>query len=320
MLPTSRVRVLAGLASLSALIWAAGCSGNSSIAAPQASLQSSTVLPAGMRLVPHQTIGPGWLSAAAHGKALLFVANFNSNVVEIYRAEGTNQGPIGQITASIDGPEGMAVAAKHLYVTNTASNTVTVYRAGKTTVTKTYSQGLSGPDGVVVGTDGTVYVANLNANNVVAYAKGSMTPTSTYAGLTFPIGVTLDAQNNLYVAYGGGVEEFPSGSTTGKNLGISLAIASGIAIDKKDDIVVANQIPPGVYVFPQGATQPSKVFGQEGDPNPIAFLTNRKRLFVGEPLSNTINVYAYPSGTKVNAITNGVAFPAGVAVSPEAPF
>ncbi len=273
-----------------------------------------------MRLVPHRTLGSGWLSPAARGKELLFVANFNNNVVEIYSAKGSNQAPIGQITDGLDGPEGMAVAAKHLYVTNTASNTVTVYRVGKTTVTKTYSSGLDGPAGVAVGTDGTVYVANLFGNDVVAYAKGSMTPTSTYSGLGFPIGVTLDAKNNLYVTDSSGVEEFPPGSTNGKNLGISLAEASGIAIDKKRNIVVANQMPAGVYVYPQGSTQASKIFGQEGDPNPIAFLTNRKQLFVGEPLSNTINVYAYPSGKMVNAITNGVAFPAGVAISPQAPF
>lgn len=317
MLPASRVQVLGGL---SGLLLATACSGNFS-AAPTSSLpQSTTVLPAGMRLVPHRTFGSGWLSPAARGKELLFVANFNNNVVEIYSAKGSNQAPIGQITDGLDGPEGMAVAAKHLYVTNTASNTVTVYRIGKKTAAKTYSSGLNGPDGIVVGTDGTVYVANLNTNDVVAYAKGSMTPTSTYSDLDFPIGVALDAQNNLYVSYGGGVEEFPPGSTKGKNLGISLPIASGIAIDKKENIVVANQMPAAIYVYPQGSTQPSKTFGQEGDPNPIAFLTNRKQLFVGEPLSNTINVYAYPSGKKVNAITNGVAFPAGVAISPQAPF
>jgi hypothetical protein len=288
--------------------------------AAASSTRMTTIVPSWMRLAPPRASGPGWISPAARGKRLLFVANYNDNVVEIYKAEGSNQSPIGQITSGISGPEGMTVAKKFLYVSNTSSNTVSVYRVGKTTPVKTYSQDLSGPADVAVGTDGTVYVSNLFGNDVIAYANGSMSPTATYSGLDFPIGVTLDAANDLYVTYTAGIEEFPSGSTSGKNLGISLATASGIAIDPEDDIVVANQMPAGVYVYPQGTTQPSTIFGQEGDPNPIAFLKDRQELFVGEPLSNTVNVYAYPSGTKVNSVTTGVNFPAGVAVSPAAPF
>jgi sugar lactone lactonase YvrE len=326
---TPRVRFLVG----AFIVLAGGCSGNTaSLTVPpasqpqpagvaaQAGTRATTIVPAWTKLSPQRAQGPGWISPAAHGQALLYVANYNAGVVEIYMAQGKNQSPVGQITSGLAGPEGMAVAKGFLYVTNTSNNTVTVYHVGKTTPSKTYSQGLNAPAGVVVGTDGTVYVSNLFGNNVVAYAHGSKSPTSTYSGLNFPIAVTLDAKNNLYVTFSGGIEEFPSGSTSGTNLGISLQNASGIAIDTQDNIVVANQMPPAVYVYPQGATQPSMTFGQEGDPNPIAFLKSRKQLFVGEPLSNTVNVYAYPSGKKINSVTNGVNFPAGVAVSPKAPF
>ncbi|MBV9648458.1 MAG: hypothetical protein JO043_13405 [Candidatus Eremiobacteraeota bacterium] len=275
----------------------------------------------------HQVIQPsrqGWISPAASGKALLYVANYQSpGNVEIYDAIGRNQSPIGQITAGLDGPEGMAVDLhRRLYVTNTNNNTVTVYKPGQTTPFKTYSQGMDGPAGAVVGNDGTLYVADLYSNNVVAFAHGSKVPTTIYTGLNFPIGVTLDASNNLYVTNSGSQDiiEFLSGSTQGMNLGITLQIPSGIAIDMNGDLVIANQSPAGIYVYPPGKTNPSEVFGQEGDPNPIAFLKNEKLLFVGEPLTPAVNVYAYPSGKKVNTITNGVVFPAGVAVSPRAPF
>jgi hypothetical protein len=134
--------------------------------------------------------------------------------------------------------------------------------------------------------------------------------------------VTLDASNNLYVANegAGDIIEFPSGSTTGENLGISLQEPSGIAIDTSGNLVVSNQMPPTIDVFPPGSTSPSETFGQEGDPNPIAFLRSEKLLFAGEPLSSTVNVYSYPSGAKVNAITTGDVFPAGLAVSPASPL
>jgi hypothetical protein len=281
----------------------------------------TTVVPSAFRFPARVQAGQGWVLPDASPKPLLYVANYNSNAVMIYNAVGHNQAPIGKITNGISGPEGMAVdRLGRLFVTNTSNNTVTVYRRGGINPVKTYSSGLNGPAGVVIGNDKTVYVSNLYGNNVDAYAGGSLTPTTIYTGLNFPIAVTLDASNNLYVTNGSGITKFPSGSTHGTNLGIVLQNPSGIAIDRRANIVVANQMPAGIYVYPPGATQPKLVFGKEGDPNPIAFLGNVKRLFAGEPLSNTVNVYAYPTGAKVNAITNGVNFPAGVAVDPAAPF
>ena len=331
MIVNRRMRLLAGIA-MSGM--ATACSGQSSSTVPTvaqlsqqvrsaaAARAGTTILPAWLR-PPSQARSTqrGSISPDARHRPLLYVANFNQSKVEIYRAVGTNQSPIGAITTGLSGPEGMAVNKRGaLFVTNTANNTVTVYPRGTTQPSRTYSQGLNGPAGVVVGGDGTVYVSNLYGNDVVAYLHGSTSPGRTYSALNFPIAVTLDAQNNLYVTDGDGVEEYLSGSTMKMNLGIRLATASGIVIDAQDNLVVANQMPAGIYVYPQGQTQPSEVFGQEGDPNPIAFLHDRSMLFAGEPLSNTVNVYSYPSGTKVNAITNGVAFPAGVAVSPAAPL
>ena len=266
---------------------------------------------------------PGWISPDAAGKALLYVANYNASNVQIYDAVGKNQSPIGSITNGLSGPEGMAVDKhRNLYVTNTSNNTVTVYKFGQTSPYKTYSAGLNGPAGAVVGDDGTVYVSNLYGNDVVAYAKGKKHPTTTYTGLNFPIAVTLDSSNDLFVTNSGAQDiiEYLAGSTTPMNTGISLPIPSGIEIDQAGNIVVADQNPPGIYVYPPGQTNPSKVFGQEGDPNPIAFLSSEKLLFVGEPLTPAVNVYTYPKGRKVNVITNSVTFPAGVAVSPKNPF
>jgi len=271
----------------------------------------------------HPAVQPrAWLSPEAKtGKGLLYVSSYNSNFVSIYKQKGTNQSPIGTITAGLSGPEGMAVDRKlNLYVANTSNNTVTVYPPGQTSPSTTYSQSLSEPAGVAVGTDGTVYVENLG-NSIVEYPAGSTSPSHVISA-TFPIDAALDSSNNLYVTYDFCcVEKFAPGSTTGTDLGIVLSANGGIQIDGSNNVVVANQVnTPMIEVFPPGQTSPSQVFGQEGDPNPIRFDHKAKHLYVGEPTSSTVNVYAYPSGTKVNTITSGVDFPAGVALSPESKY
>jgi hypothetical protein len=261
-----------------------------------------------------------WMSPEAKsGKNLLYVSSYNEGYVDIYKSKGSNQSPMGTITSGLNGPEGMAVDKKlNLYVTNTGNNTVTVYAPGSLTPSATYSSGLSEPAGVTVGNDGTVYVSNLD-NSVVEYPPGKMTPSITIS-INFPIAVALDPSNNLYISYLGGVEEVPPGSSTGTNLGITLDAPGGIAIDKQDDIVVADQTLPGVKVYPQGSTQPSSTFATVDDPNPIAFNKKASQLFIGDPTHNVVQVYSYPGETLVNTITTGVNFDAGVAVSPESKY
>jgi hypothetical protein len=245
------------------LALATGCGGNAAVGPPlheahgvsssraafAYTARMTTIVPSWRRFRAHSSAGEGWISRDATSKALLYVANYNGGSVTIYDAVGKGQAPLGRITSGIAGPEGLAVdARRRLYVTNTSNNTVTAYKPGQTSPYRTYSQGLDAPAGVAVGSDGTVYVSNLFGNDVVAYARGGTNPSATYSGLTFPIAVALDASNNLYVTYANGIEKFPSGSTHGTNLGISLPIASGISIDVQGDVVVANQQPPSVGV------------------------------------------------------------------------
>jgi sugar lactone lactonase YvrE len=114
----------------------------------------------------------------------------------------------------------------------------------------------------------------------------------------------------------GGVEEYAPGSTTGTELNIPIHAPGGIQIDGGGNLIVANPTLPAAEVFPQGATQPSMTFAQTTNPDPIRFDKKAKNLYVGDPDVETVNVYAYPSGTLVDTISNGVSFPAGVAVAP----
>ncbi len=298
-------------------------------AAPGSFEQAARVrVPMGVPQPAHRT--GGWLSPQAKkAEHLIYVSDFLANDVEIYPAKGSNPKPIGEITDGIDGPEGSFVD-KHgdLFVTNVTNQTVTMYKKGSTTYSLQYT-GFAYPTNVTVDAKGTVYVADLVGEKVVEFSKGSTRPKLTI-DISYPQGVAIDSNDNLYVEYnagahGGGpgdVNEFAPGSSSGENLNLPIVWGAGDAIDGKNDIVTADQGSgsgnAAVYVFPQGATEPSETIDQGmEDPFRIAFDKPFKHLYVADPEVNALLVYSYPAGKLVNSITNGLSSVYGVALYPE---
>src|ERR1700722_1445356 len=115
----SDLRPSAGCTAALFALFLAGCSGanvpsvagGNQLPASQAQAQShvaqrlgSTVV-ASLRL-PSAPAPHAWLSERAKtGKNLVYVSAFNGNYVDIYETKGSNQAPIGTITAGLSGPE-----------------------------------------------------------------------------------------------------------------------------------------------------------------------------------------------------------------------
>ncbi len=319
-------------AALALLLLGAGCSAGA-VATPPAGTATSTVpaaLQRELRAALHPLArGAGWLSPAAKKcKQKLFVSSYVLGYVAIYCTKGHNQPPIGEITSGINGPEGAATDAKgNFYVTNTKANTVTEYAPGSVTPSFTYSNGLGAPAGVAVDAKQNVYVSSLSPASVKVFPQGTNTPSLTITNLPYPIDLALDPSANLYVTSytanfkNGEIVEYAQGSTNGTNLGIVTQAPGGIALDKAGDIVTADQRLTGVLVFPPGKTQPSQTFAQNTlDPDPVRFLASEKQVYVGDAVGNAVYVYAYPSGTLVDTITDGIDGPNGLALDPEAPL
>jgi sugar lactone lactonase YvrE len=287
--------------------------------------------PNGLALAPAPPLLPagasghsagGWISPEAKPtKALIYVSDFSANAVQIYSANGSNQSPIGSITNGISGPEGDFVDKNgNLYVANVTNYTVSVYPPGSYMAALRYT-GLEYPTNVTAGKNGVVFIPDLSGNKVVEYRKGS-----TRSKLTIPVpdpqGVVLDNQRNLYVSYndaqGGHVNEYAPGSTTGTNLGLPIAFAGGDALDGAGNLLVADQGTGAVYVFPPGATTPSRTI-TEGlqDPFRLALDKSFKHLYVADPEANAVLIFDYQSGKLVNTITNGLQSVYGVAVFPQ---
>jgi hypothetical protein len=279
-------------------------------------------------LAPHPMLrGGGWLSpAASRCKNKLFVSTFRLNYVSIYCERGHNQAPIGQITDGIDGPEGeITDANENLYVAN--ADGVAEYAPGTIDPSFTYSTGLGAPTDVAVDSKGNVYVSNVSpSGSVVVFPQGSNTPSLTITGVYYPIGVALDAGNNLYVTYEtsgfleGQINEYAPGTTTGTNLGITIGFAGMITIDSSGDIVTTDQKADDVAVYPPGATQPSATFGNSLDPVAIALSHDERSVYVGDSIASAVYVYHYPSGKRMDTISDGVDQAVGVALSKPAPL
>lgn len=267
-----------------------------------------TSLPA----APRGPTRPGWLSPEAkkHGKAVIYVADFDNNEVLIYRAHGKSQSPIGMISSGVGGPYGLCVDRHHtLYVANRSNHTVTVYPAGSTSPSVTYSQGLGDPLYPIVDQDGNLFVGNgdvgYGGGTVVEYPTGSTIP---FRVLRTPgseaDGMDFDQRGNLYVAYrtdlSGSIEEFAPSLTHGQTLGMTLNQPQGVIVDKKGNILaVETGSTDRIDLFPPGARDPLiEVPMPNGDtPTQLAIRQKENRLFV-TGYSGAIYITHYPLGAK----------------------
>jgi hypothetical protein len=319
---------------------AAGCAGSSTPSLPPFSSGNPTAPFA------HDARGPGWLSPEAqHGKGLLYVGtaiNAGGEVL-IFSQKGNDQRPIGEITQGIDNAFGVFVDdQRYLYAANVSNGTVTVYPPGGTSPVETLT-GAGAPDNVVVGPDGSVYVSDLGnlgdpahgTGNVFMYLKGHTHPSKTLKAFkikgTYPEGLAIDSANNLYVAFDGPytgsklrgeVLEFTPGSPNGKNLGIHVGYALGLAIDKNSNLLLVDANTNCVDVFPPGSKVPSQqICGfRQAAIDGIALNRGNNELWVSNGFWSYIYGVSYPAGHIVNTISRRIGWAWGVATSPDGAY
>jgi len=266
---------------------------------------------------------PGWLSEDAKtGAAKVYVTDDAANAVYIYKAASPTA-PIGTITNGLSEPLGSFVdGSGKLYVANLGSSSVTVYAPGKTAPSKTYTSGLSEPIGVAVGSDGTIYVSEFEAGAVVEYYKGKSTPSLTLS-VPEPEGVALDSSNNLYVSYngssGGAVLKFKPKAKTGTDLGITVQFSGDVKLDKKNDVILEDQIAQTVNFYRPNATLPYKTIAVGGDAYKLALNSYETSVYVAT-VNPAVNIYGIASGMLTGSITSGLQSAYGVSLSPAAPL
>jgi sugar lactone lactonase YvrE len=293
-----------------ALILAA-CSGGATPVTP------SATLPGAANAARH-----GWISPAAKGKKVLYVTDYTGSAVLIYNQNDTGEGPIGEITSGIDGPQGDAVDAHgKLYVANQAGNTVTEYPRGATKPSVTLSTDIASPLDVSVDSHGIVYVMDNSSSEILEFKPGSTSPDATVS-LTKPSDAVNAKDDDLYVSYNtssyGRVARCKPLATSCTDLGITVGLAQGIALDRKGNLVLGDYFGEAIKIYHPNQTSPFRsisVYNEE--PGNLAFTKNDATFYMADPQNSAVEVYDYASGTRTGKFRFGTGDELdGVALSP----
>jgi hypothetical protein len=244
---------------------------------------------------------------------------------------------IGAVKGSTQTPDPQAAAVSKtgvVYVADLGTATVYAYgrgysRAPTAQYPQTSPSGAAVPRSLAVGNDGTLYVADeienqskFVANVVQVYPPGSSQPT-TLQGPPDAIhnaGVAVDAQSNVYIAAEAPQPSEPSqevvqvikyaaGSRTGQvtNLTAPPYFSRAIAIDGSGNLLIGdvNASCGAVFVFPPGATTPSRIIGTQcssgSEVSGVALGTNGS-LYVADSEGDTVQQYSYPAGKLLGAL------------------
>ncbi|MGA8574612.1 MAG: hypothetical protein WB609_02855 [Candidatus Cybelea sp.] len=302
------------------LFYALACAGlgltGCSSATPSVTPALSAPGGAGSGAAPH-----GWISPAAHRMKLVYVTDYTSSVVLIYKQGHTSSGPVGEIVTGVSSPQGDAVdAAGTLYVANQGNSTVTEYPKGSTIPSVTLSTGISKPLDVSVDSNGIVYVMDSSAGQIVEFKPGSTSPDATVS-LTHPADGVNAKNDDLYVSYnvsGGHVARCKPLATTCKDLGITVGLAQGVAIDLHGNLAVGDVYGQVIDIYKRGKTTPFRTITTYLEqPSKLALDKRDATLYMADPANFAIDLFNYATGTLESAFTFGSADELeGVALSP----
>lgn len=304
------------------------------------------ILPVGGPIARHVAVH-SWLKRVSPSKPLLYVADGEENVVNIYSATGSDQTPTGQLTGPgastyFMEPQGLWVDInQNLWVASTNASTLYAFRRGSMTAFRT----LTDPNGFPAGVCGnnnkpTVYAVDILSTSsgygqtIDVYKKSSNSPSSvlydTNAESLYECAV--DSRGNLFVtltnlAGGGEVDEFFKGTTTPVVLESNLVLPLGITVDRFNTLAVADftaippyQTPSIVYLYnPPYTYGPAYSFTTTGWINEMALGRHQKQIWGADVLNRLAQEWSYPHGLFLNETsTTDLVDPDGLALSPAA--
>jgi sugar lactone lactonase YvrE len=268
----------------------------------------------------------------------IFAAGSYGNVAPTTTIVGADTGLVGSNRMVLD-------SDRNLYVSNTfggaGGGSVTVYQPGTsgdapplTTIPSDFTGITGGASKLAVDSTGKIYVANLRGNgpadSITIYSAGSYAvgaPIATISGdntgLSFPVGVGVDANGNISVLNNNGtVTTYAAGSSGNATPVATLSInsgkntaATGLAVDRSGKIYISVT---GVVICRRSCHQPNHgevlVYrpGSDGNAKPAA-LINGPDTGLASPSAITVdqNGYLYVTNegpTKVSGVETGPGF------------
>jgi sugar lactone lactonase YvrE len=260
--------------------------------------------------------------------------------------------PIAQITGAQSGLAGPFVTVgpdRTVYVANCSANTITTFAAtadGNVAPSRRIAGGTTGlscPQGIGLGPDGSIYVSNnysADASQVLVFAataEGNVAPIRTLAGpdtrLKFPTRVLVDSAGDTYVTTAGDTPEVliyepdATGNVAPKRyLRTGLAGPTGLALDSAGRVYVSNANVNNVVVYAPNATGLAPPVAVLTDaslavPSGVA-LDSQGAVYVSSQQGNSISIFrpvdlGSPSLVRlIKGPNTTMSLPTGVAIDP----
>jgi Concanavalin A-like lectin/glucanases superfamily/NHL repeat len=258
---------------------------------------------------------------------LAYAASVSPQAVTVYGQAGSFT--VGTSSEFYSPRNSVTDSSGDVYIADTSHHRVLYYPAGSTTATRSYGQGgslttttanegglsansLDHPFDIALDSNNNLYIADTTNNRVLYYPSGTTTATRVYGqngsfttaladntggtanivsttGLSNPLAVALDSNNNLYITDNGNnrVLYYPSGTTTatrvyGQNGSFTTALVNntggtantvsatslnqpgGIDLDSSNNLYIADFANDRVLYYPSSTTTATRVYGQNG--------------------------------------------------------
>jgi hypothetical protein len=280
-----------------------GCAGGSQ--SNNSIVPSSAAVPL-LRTVPSGRVNPN----DYQGLRDLYVADADGPAVKILRNKTYRE--IGAITSGIQTPNGMVLDKRgNLYVANDSVPSITEYAPNSTSPSFTYSLGMQSAISVNVDAHGNVYEAD-GTGYARQYSQGSGAPVAgcTPTGATAVSGVAVDAANDVFVSFEAGavgaIAEYPGGfgdCSHEKVLSAPLVYPYGIAVDKNNDIIVADAGNAQVDVIDPPYSSVTRTIGSGFlEPSTVTLSRNDKLAFATDYQVHDVFVINYQTGAMITTL------------------
>jgi len=303
-----------GITSISLALTACAANGVSPTVAGTSLTAPSTFTDAVARATQPATRAhhPAWMKFATEGpQGVIYVSSVDSDVLAFARKNPNGDGPLcsipvaGQVFGLGVDPSG------NLWAADNNGNAFSVQEFGRRCGMPGATLSDPGfPSDVTFDSKGTAYVSNFEESSgpgsIEVYKKGAKSPTGSLSdpSILEALNAATDRSGDLFAtivepsnAYA--VIEFPGGAMPGSVLGITgFKEGWSMIIDSENNLIVDDiGNPSQLDVYPPPYTgAPARTISLMDQSESCVLAQHQKRIYCGDDIHDTIDVYAYPSG------------------------